>query len=59
VKVTDGSKAAGFMFVKGKRALTLTGRAFVGKHTGTVTLTAGTWSLVPAAGGKATALTVK
>ena len=59
VKVTDASKADGFMFVKGKRTLTLTGAAFVGKHTGTVTLTAGKWSLVPVAGGKATALTVE
>jgi hypothetical protein len=59
VKVTDGSKTAGLMFVKGKRSVTLSGPAFVGKHTGTVTLTAGTWSIVPAAGGKSTSLIVK
>jgi hypothetical protein len=59
VKVTDASKTSGFMLVKGKRTLTLTGRAFTGKQSKTVTLTAGTWSIVPAAGGKATALTVK
>jgi hypothetical protein len=59
VKVTDASKTDGFTFVKGKRTVTLTGRAFVGKHTGAVTLTTGTWSLVPVAGGKATTLRVK
>jgi hypothetical protein len=59
VKVSDASKTSGFLLVKGKRTMTLTGRAFVGKHSKTVTLTAGTWSIVPAPGGKATALTVK
>jgi len=59
VKVTDKSKASGFMLVKGKRTVNLTGRAFVGKHSKTVTLTTGKWSIMPGAGGKATVLTVK
>ena len=45
VKVTDASKADGFLLVKGKRTVAITGAAFVGKHTGTVTLTAGKWAL--------------
>jgi hypothetical protein len=58
VKVSDASTNGGFMLVKGSQTLTFTTKAFVGKRTRTVVLTAGKWSLVPVAGGKATALTV-
>jgi hypothetical protein len=59
LKVTDASKKSGFMLVKAKQKVTVTGMAYVGKRTATVTLTAGRWSLETAPGGNATAITVK
>jgi hypothetical protein len=45
--------------VKGTRAVTVTNAAFVGKHTGKVSLSAGKWAFAPGKTGKSIAITVK
>jgi hypothetical protein len=45
VKVVDQSGKSGFVLAKAKRKMTITGAAFIGKHTATVNLTAGRWTL--------------
>lgn len=59
LKVTDSSRQSGFMLVKAKHTLTVTGMAYVGERTATVTLTSGRWTFEAAPGGKATAITVR
>jgi len=56
--VADKSSSNGFV-VKGKRSsVSVTGMAFVGKHTQTVSLTVGKWSFGPSAGKTASSIFV-
>ena len=50
ITVTDESSKNGFMLETTKHVLSVTGSAFVGKHTDTVKLTAGTWFVAPRLG---------
>ncbi len=51
IAVTDKSSSNGFMVQKLKHAvMSVTGVAFVGKHSATVQLTAGRWLFIPRAG---------
>jgi hypothetical protein len=59
IVVTDQSNKNGFAFRKIKRTVTVTGVAFVGKHTGKVSLSAGKWVFTPGVGSKTYALAVK
>ncbi len=60
VVVTDRSAADGFMLERAKHAvLTLTGLKFVGRHSETVSLTAGRWLYTPGPGKKRYALIVR
>ncbi len=59
IKVVDESGKRGFVLAKAKRTVTVTTSPFIGKRTATIVLTAGRWSLAPAAGGKATIVVVK
>ncbi|MEI8104289.1 MAG: hypothetical protein WCH31_00420 [Actinomycetes bacterium] len=56
--VTDQSKAAAFLLRKAKRTVTVTGEAFTGKRSATVSLTAGTWAVSPRAGATAYSIRV-
>ena len=56
--VTDRSKTSGFLLQKNSGLVTVTGVSFVGKHTDTVRLTKGSWSILAKPGVKAEAVTV-
>jgi hypothetical protein len=49
--LTDKSTTAGFVLAHAHHTLSLTGMAFTGKHTGSIDLTAGTWTFAAAAKG--------
>jgi hypothetical protein len=59
IAVVDRSKAAGFRLVHAGRTLSLTGTTFTGKHSGSVDLTAGTWTFMPRPGRAAFSIVVK
>jgi hypothetical protein len=59
VAVVDSSSSSGLMLRKLKRVVTVTGLGFTGKRTGKVSLTAGTWLVMPRLGQTAYTLTVK
>jgi hypothetical protein len=57
--VTDTSSSSGFLLQKGaRRATTVTGAAFVGKRSVKVSLSAGKWLVLPAAGKASYSITV-
>jgi hypothetical protein len=58
ITVTDQSAKSGFMLAKSNRVLSLTGAAFVGTRTATVTLSAGTWVVSSRLGTKTYAIAV-
>ncbi len=59
ITVTDQSAKNGFMLEKTKDVLSLTDAAFVGKHTTTVKLSAGTWFVSPRRGTETYSIVVK
>lgn len=59
ISVTDKSKTSGFMLQKNASGMvTVTGVSFVGRHSQTVHLTAGTWSLMSRPGSKVGSISV-
>jgi len=50
INITDRSSSSGFLLAKSKRIREITGSTFVGKRSTPVTLTAGRWLAMPAAG---------
>jgi hypothetical protein len=58
ITVTDKSAKGGFMFEKGKRLVNVSGVAFVGKHSTSVTLTSGKWIFTTRVGQKTFPLNV-
>jgi hypothetical protein len=58
ITVTDRSAKSGFMLQKGTHSLNITSVAFVGKHSTTVTLTAGKWLFTTRVGQKTYPLNV-
>jgi hypothetical protein len=59
ISVTDKSSKSGFMLQRNTSGMiTVTGAAFTGKHTATVHLTAGRWTLLTKAGTTASAISV-
>ena len=59
IAVTDKSSSSGFMLQKLNHAvISITGMAFVGKHTASVQLTAGRWLFIPRAGKTAYSIAV-
>jgi hypothetical protein len=59
IAVTDKSSSSGFMLKRLNHAVTsVTGIAFVGKHSATVQLTAGRWLFIPRAGKMAYSIAV-
>ena len=57
--VTDKSSSNGFLVQKGsRRAKSLTGGTFVGKRSAMVSLSAGKWLVLPAAGKASFSITV-
>jgi hypothetical protein len=58
ISITDRSSTSGFMLSKSKRIVEITGGTFVGRRSMRVTLTAGRWLLMPAAGKTARTIVV-
>ena len=57
--VTDKSSSSGFLVQKGgKRAKSVTGATFVGKHSAMVSLSAGKWLVLPNLGKASYSITV-
>ena len=60
ISVTDRSSSSGFLLQKAKqKATSITGAAFIGKHSAKVDLTAGTWIVTPRPGQTTFSLVVK
>ena len=59
IAVTDKSPKSGFVLAKvTQKPMTVTGAAFVGKHSASVRLTTGTWVVSPHAGASGAAIRV-
>jgi hypothetical protein len=59
IAVVDRSKAAAFVLAHSHRTLSLTSMTFTGKHSGSIDLTAGTWTFTPRPGEAAFSIVVK
>jgi hypothetical protein len=58
VAVSDRSKTSGFMLLKAKRSVDVSGVAWTGKRSLSVTLTAGSWAFAPTLKGAKTSVAV-